>query len=111
MPKIRSIDAVLRGSNHAQDRIREGHPELSFALMNGNTPLLSKKKDSGIKQRLELVEHCVGIRVKPGTPHLEDVLDACALLWTARRVRLGKEQSFPEVAEFDRYGLRMKIAA
>jgi predicted RNase H-like nuclease len=110
VPKVKTIDLVLRQHKNIQHRIREGHPEVSFALMNENVPLLSKKKAMGIEQRIKLLTgHFPDMRTE--TSHLEDVLDAYALLWTARRIRMGTERRFPDVAELDPIGLRMEISA
>jgi predicted RNase H-like nuclease len=112
VPKIRKIDLLLREQEGVQSRIREGHPEVSFALMNNGTPLLSKKSTPGIDQRLRLIHNRFSeVQLHVGMPHLEDTLDAYALLWTARRIMLGTERRFPEVPELDPFGLRMEISA
>src|SRR6185312_6970788 len=41
LPKIREVDSHLTSAD--QSRIREGHPELSFALMNGGQALTERK--------------------------------------------------------------------
>ncbi|HEY6770217.1 MAG TPA: DUF429 domain-containing protein [Candidatus Sulfotelmatobacter sp.] len=109
VPKVRSIDLIMRQQKESQERIREGHPEVSFALMNQENPLLSKKRLAGIEQRIGLLRKLFA-DIRTDCPHLEDILDAYALLWTAKRVRLGIERRFPEQAEVDRFGLRMEIA-
>lgn len=110
VPKVRSLDSALRHHEDVQDRVREGHPEVSFALMNQDTPLLSKKKPAGIEQRKILLRrHFPDLQTN--VPHLEDMLDSYALLWTAKRIRLGVERRFPNSPEIDRFGLRMEIAA
>ncbi|MFZ0772326.1 MAG: DUF429 domain-containing protein [Candidatus Sulfotelmatobacter sp.] len=109
-PKVKNIDLVLRQHGSVQERIREGHPEVTFALMNQNTPMLSKKKRPGLDDRIKLLAHYFS-DIPTNTSHLEDVLDAYALLWTARRIRLGTERRFPERPEYDPFGLRMEISA
>jgi len=112
MPKVKSIDLVLRRSHGAQSRIREGHPEVSFTKMNGDKALLSKKKTEGIKQRLRLVcDEFPGAQLRLGMRSIEDALDAYAMLWTARRIMLGTECRFPETPDLDPFGLRMEISA
>jgi predicted RNase H-like nuclease len=109
-PKVKNIDLVLRQHENVQERIREGHPEVTFAQMNENRPMLSKKKKAGLEDRIGLLEHYFS-DIPRNTPHLVDVLDAYALLWTARRIRLGTERRFPELPEHDPFGLRMEISA
>jgi predicted RNase H-like nuclease len=79
--------------------------------MNSGTPLLSKKSTEGIDQRLRLVHNeFPEAQFRLGMRHIEDTLDAYALLWTARRIVLGTERRFPETAELDPFGLRMEIS-
>ena len=109
-PKVRDIDLVLRKHEKVQERIREGHPEVTFALMNQNKPMLSKKKPAGLDDRIKLLRSYFS-DIRTGAPHLEDVLDAYALLWTAKKIQLGSERRFPELPEHDAFGLRMEISA
>lgn len=110
MPKVKDIDSALRSHGHIGNRVREGHPEVSFALMNNETPLFSKKKTEGIEQRERLLRNYFP-DLRADIPRLEDVLDAYALLWTAKRILLGVERRFPNSPEIDRFGRRMEIAA
>jgi len=113
LPKVREVDGALRLLSGAQ--VQEGHPEVSFAHMNGESPLLiGKKKQKGKERREELIcEHFydAATRLKEHPFHREDVLDAYALLWTARRIISGEAQWFPKQMVRDRFGLPMRIAA
>lgn len=110
--KVKEADALL--TPELQKRLREGHPEISFALMNGGEPLLqSKHSTAGQQARLKLLSAAF--------PHLdlsrhsravrEDVLDAHAMLWTARRIHKGNAVAFPEKPAPDSRGLSMQIWA
>src|SRR3989449_9942954 len=73
-----------------QRRVREAHPEVSFALLNGAPLLFAKKSADGEAERRGLLNPIFGeIRGVPGAAR-DDVLDAYALLWSARRARRGK---------------------
>jgi predicted RNase H-like nuclease len=113
LPKVCEVDSELRRGTHV--KIREGHPEVSFAIMNSGEPVpFNKKKAGGKKQRCELVSVWfpdANNRMADFKYHREDVLDAYALLWTARRIQRGEERRFPPQLELDRFGLRMEIAA
>ncbi len=94
--RIREVDRKLGGARNA--RVLEGHPELVFHLLAGCTPLASKHSPHGVGQRVELVASAMGgvrgwLASHPGLRL--DVLDACACLVTARRVRDGQAQSLP----------------
>jgi predicted RNase H-like nuclease len=113
LSKVHEVDAAVR--RHAETRFREGHPEVSFALMNGGRPIsIGKKKPGGRKERTRLVLGCfpdAGERFDEHPYHREDVLDAYALLWTAKRIQRGEERGFPEVRMVDKFGIRMEIVA
>lgn len=100
IPKIAEVDQVW--SRELDHRLFEGHPETSFAEMNGE-PVLSKKATSvGRDERLSLIERHAGagfsalISNCPSTWRT-DAIDAVALAWTALRIidgsaiRLGGE--------------------
>ena len=98
--KVLQVDAWVRGRPAA--RVIEVHPEVSFARMAG-APLLARKKDAdGVRARREaLAAHGI---VAPawfrGAGFGEDdLLDACAVAWTAVRHALGVSESYPEVPE------------
>ena len=97
VPKIREVDDYL--SPAEQSRIREGHPEVSFATMNGGNALAQHKSTSaGRDARLRLLEaHFPGVpeEVEKHRAFRSDVIDAFALLWTARRLRDGIAALFP----------------
>ncbi|HEY8217496.1 MAG TPA: DUF429 domain-containing protein [Acidimicrobiia bacterium] len=95
------------------ERIREVHPECSFAEMNG-APLASRKRTAaGRRERIELLaQH--GIRLEDsaldecGAPD-DDVIDAAAVAWTAQRIARGCACSFPDPPERDADGRPVAI--
>ena len=110
--KVLQVDAWVRGRPGA--RVIEVHPELSFARMSG-APLLERKKDAaGVRARREaLAAHGI---VAPawfrGAGFGEDdLLDACAVAWTAVRHALGVSESYPEVPEVFSDGIPAAIWA
>ena len=55
-PKMREVDALLRGNAKLRRVVYEAHPELSFARMNGGKPVLSKKRQpEGYTERRKLL--------------------------------------------------------
>ncbi len=114
LPKLREVHDTL--NPELQLRIREVHPELSFAAMNGDLPLEhSKRTAAGIKERLELLERSfpnVRGALECGTMDYvrrDDILDAYAAAWTAWRMSQGRARFVPESPELDSRGLRMGI--
>ncbi len=102
-PKILQVDAWLR-----EDRSRrayEVHPEVSFAHMGEGGPLpFSKKTWAGFYNRLTLLED-EGIHLGRQTLDVgsrvgvDDMLDAAAAAWTARRIRDRQARCYPEEPE------------
>ncbi len=112
---VAGVDRCM--SPKVQERVREGHPELSFAHMNGGSGLsTSKKGAAGQQRRVGLLEpHFPEIRanlaaIRPRSAS-GDLLDAFAMLWIARRVRSGEAISIPKRPEYDSRGLRMEMVA
>ena len=85
----------------ARTRAAEVHPEVSFASMVGHPMSFHKTRQAGVAERLTLlkchfpniVEAAVATEITgPPTPGLDDVLDAVAAAWTARRLVSGDAQ-------------------
>lgn len=81
----------------------EVHPELSFATIAGRPLTASKRTWSGMNQRRQLLA-AAGIVIADelgaaGSAGVDDVLDAAAVAWTARRIARGAALSLPEQPE------------
>jgi predicted RNase H-like nuclease len=113
LPKIREVDAALRGDAPLRARTFEVHPEVSFAAMNGGHPLASpKRRSAGREERLALVRslHPDPLALLPaGAVAKDDLLDAFAALWSAKRIAAGVARSLPNPIPHDAEGLPMAI--
>ena len=121
-PKMREVDALMTPA--LQSRVFEVHPELAFRTMNGATPVPLPKK---VKSRphppgLDLRRHLLGAAGFPmdrlpaaayraADVGADDLLDACACAWSARRIHEGRHIRFPADPPLDARGLRMEINA
>jgi predicted RNase H-like nuclease len=104
--KIREVDEAM--TPRVQRRVREAHPECSFKLLEGAPLRFSKKTAAGEAQRRALLEpHFGRIESVPGAAR-DDVLDAYALLWSARRASAGSARALGDGAR-DSRGLRCEI--
>ncbi len=114
-PKMREMDGVVR--QVGQGVIREGHPEVTFAEMNGKPVLTSKKAAAGIAERIALLiargfdadrlaQTKRKLQAKP-----DDIIDAVAMLWTASRFVESKHETYPPVPSRDAVGLEMSVIA
>ena len=98
------------------------HPEVSFWAWSGNPMEYSKKKREGREERLKLVNDTFKTDVF-GNARKElkqrgllkkdvaddDILDAFATLWTARRWKEGKALCLPKTRVTDKVGLPIQI--
>jgi predicted RNase H-like nuclease len=112
LPLVRSVDQVMTPA--LQTRIREGHPEVSFAAMAGRPLQHPKLKPAGKLERIELLrtefadlDDQIARFNRRGA--LVDILDAYAMLWTARRVRDGLATAIPSTAQVDCRGLKAEL--
>jgi predicted RNase H-like nuclease len=100
---------------YRQRTVYEVHPELSFFQINNDVPLRwTKKFEVGREERRALLEKRI-----PGIDRVLDIelddvplahlLDASALLWTARRIFARAGTRLPTEPEWDEDGLRMEF--
>ncbi len=92
--KVAEVDAYVK-----DERIVEVHPEVSFRLMNGGRLEHGKKTWGGLRARLALLK-AAGIELPASLGEvdavgIDDVVDAAAAAWSARRVSAGTARSFP----------------
>ena len=104
LPKIREVDAVM--TPRRQHRIVEVHPELCFAALVGAPCTAPKRTAEGRAERLAAVHPPV--KRPPSGTAWDDVLDACALVHTARRLVHGAVERLGDSAR-DARGLRCEI--
>ena len=108
--KILEVDKLMDGD----DRVREVHPEVSFRVMNGEVDLVHRKKSPrGFAERRKLLERN-GVWL-PATAFdlvrvgADDVLDAAAVAWSARRIASGMGGSLPAEPGADDQGRPIAI--
>jgi predicted RNase H-like nuclease/NTP pyrophosphatase (non-canonical NTP hydrolase) len=108
--KILEVDAWLR--TRPTVRVLEVHPEVSFATMAGRPIVPGKKTDEGRDLRLAALA-AAGIArpsVLGGSGYAaDDVIDACAVAWTAARYAAGLATSLPDPPEVFADGLPAAI--
>jgi predicted RNase H-like nuclease len=113
LPRYREVAAEM--APFRQRTVFEVHPELSFYQINGDKPLRwTKKFEVGRDERRSLLERRI-----PGIDRVLDaelydvapsrLLDAAALLWTARRIFSRSGTRLPSDPEWDDQGLRMEF--
>jgi predicted RNase H-like nuclease len=121
LPKIREIDQLL--TPELQRTVYEAHPELAFTALTGTPMQHNKKTPAGRQERLQALVQAAtpcwpamhhvftqALQMFPRTQvAADDILDACALTWTAYRITTSQANRLPALPPVDRRGLRMEI--
>ncbi len=117
LPKIKELYGYIL--NHGLNNIREASPELCFKMLAGHDLEYSKKRQSGFLERVEIIKafdkdiECKTEKFKAFNRGLEkdDILDSAILAVSAK---LGFQRdsiiSIPDLAEYDRHGIKMQIS-
>jgi predicted RNase H-like nuclease len=100
VPKILEVDACVRAGSPLS--IIEAHPEVSFAEIDPAAVVPSKRTSEGLAVRLGALRS-VGLEppaYRRGQGYAaDDLLDACAVAWTARRCADGTATRLPDPPE------------
>ncbi|MDQ3547510.1 MAG: DUF429 domain-containing protein [Chloroflexota bacterium] len=115
--KVSEVDGSI--TPDLQHRIVEVHPEVSFWAMNCNRPVApSKKTEPGFEVRRNLLadhlpfaipETRNAARKRAPFASADDLLDALAVVWTARRHASGQSRRLWAEPAIDAHGIRMQI--
>ena len=104
LPKIREVDAAM--TPRRQRTVVEVHPELCFARLLGGPCRAPKRTLEGRTERRSIID--LTLDRPPRGAAWDDVLDACALVETARRLAAGEVERLGDGAR-DARGLRCEI--
>jgi predicted RNase H-like nuclease len=114
LPKIREVDDLL--TTVRQRRLVEMCPELSLALLAGAPMTHAKTTPAGRAERMRVLGSAFGTediehhaRQPPPGARVDDVLDAFAGAWTARRYAAAAHLQLG--GQLDDRGLRMEVVA
>ena len=117
LPKVLEVRAVLTPQDlatEARPQAAEVHPETSFAVLAGQPMPASKRQPAGQAERLTALApefdnlHAAPPPLSGAAP--DDLLDATAAAWTARRMAAGTAMTLGQ-GEVDATGYPMAIWA
>lgn len=118
MEKIAEIDAVIQARRDFGAKLYEVHPEVSFTALGGGEPMTHAKREAaGFEERREhladvfptsVVDEALAAFPKQQVAK-DDVLDAFAVLWSAKRIALSTAERLPEEPDYDPCGIDMAI--
>ena len=116
-PKILELDSFFTDNPQYKNIIKESHPEVCFAKLNGRT-MLSKKIDiDGILERINLLSQYIPelnhnkltILSKSIKCKIDDIIDAICLSVTANLAAQGYYETIPNDPMIDETGLYMQM--
>jgi len=90
--------AILDVARIDDNRVREVHPEVSFAVLAGAPLAFAKRTWNGQHERLTLLRRAgitIPKRLDAGLVPVDDVLDASIAAWTAIRIVRGEHVTIP----------------
>lgn len=101
--------AVLDAPPDLRRRFHEAHPETTFAVLTG-APLPPKKTAAGVGRRLQVLAGLIDdpaavLASAPPSCAPDDILDAVAVAWSARRHAVGLARVFGEGVDDDGFPL------
>ena len=116
LPKVREVRAEMTPNDlaaQARPQTAEVHPETSFAVLAGRPMEVSKRQQPGQAERLAVLAPEFSNLAEPLTPGpgstIDDLLDAAAAAWTARRIAAGTANILGP-SEVDESGYPMAIS-
>lgn len=117
IPKMREVDEFLLANEAYLNVIRESHPEVCFARLNGKVLMTNKSERDGITDRIRVLsiylpdisEDFVKVSSKSLGCKQDDILDAICLAVTANLDTQGKSEIIPEKPFTDDKGLKMQM--
>ncbi len=117
IPKMRELDAFLQANPEYKNVIKESHPEVCFARLNGKTVLSKKSEIDGVEERVRILSNYipdltvnkVAVHAKSLKCNIDDIVDAVCLAVTANIVNQGDYDLVPENPMRDETGLLMQM--
>jgi predicted RNase H-like nuclease len=90
--------AILDAARVDDSRVHEVHPEVSFAVLAGESLRFAKRTWNGQRERVRLLRRAgvkIPDRLDAGIVAADDVLDAAVAAWTATRIARGEHITLP----------------
>lgn len=117
IPKMQELDSFLQDNQQYKNVIKESHPEVCFARLNGRTMLSKKSEIDGMEERIHLLSQYIpdlsltkiAALAKSMKCNIDDIVDAVCLAVTANIAGQGGYDIVPEKPMSDETGLLMQM--
>ncbi|WP_075590673.1 DUF429 domain-containing protein [Labilibacter marinus] len=119
VPKIKELDKLLRKYPELKQNMFEGHPELCFKYLKGQSLNYKKKTQEGKEERLQLLErnfpHIKKLFESVRSQFLkkdvadDDILDSIVLSINAKEIAKGNYVKFPTTEQRNKDSIVMQV--
>lgn len=117
IPKMRELDSFFNTEPQYKNVIKESHPEVCFARLNGSVVMTKKSQFGGMNERVhilkkyipELDNDIILTKAKELKCNADDIVDAICLAVTANLNYQGKGETIPVEPMIDDNGLIMRM--
>lgn len=117
IPKMRELDIFLSENDRYKNVIKESHPEVCFARLNGAVVMTNKSEMHGLMERVQILSQffpnlsvdSISVRAKELHCNRDDIVDAVCLAVTANLDLQGDTKVIPKDVMVDNHGLKMQM--
>ena len=114
---MRELDSFLQANPEYKNIIKESHPEVCFARLNGRTVLSKKSEVDGMEERVRILSNYIpdltlnkaAVHAKILKCNIDDIVDAVCLVVAANIINHGYLEIIPENPMADETGLLMQM--
>ena len=117
IPKMRELDVFFSENGKYKNVIKESHPEVCFARLNGAVVMTKKSEMHGLTERVQILLQffsnlsvdSISVRAKELHCNRDDIVDAVCLAVTANLDLQGDSEVIPKDVMVDNHGLKMQM--
>lgn len=119
VPKIQTVDRLLKENEELKDSVLESHPEYLFQILNGGMIYQKKNLKKGIKHRLEIMKareaeaddffRDIKEDFRRNEVKEDDIVDAMVLAHMAKKSVEKGVKTIPEEIPYDSEGMRKAV--
>lgn len=117
IPKMRELDIFLSENDRYKNVIKESHPEVCFARLNGAVVMTKKSEMHGLMERVQILSQyfpdlsvdSISVRAKELHCNRDDIVDAVCLAVTANLDFQEDTEVIPKNVLVDNHGLKMQM--
>ena len=115
---MHEVDSFLQENAQYKNRIKESHPEVCFARLNGSALQTKKSDEDGVEERIHILSYHMStlnkneimLNVKKFRCNVDDIIDAICLVVTANLVVQRQYEVIPMESMIDDTGILIQMS-